>query len=673
MAHGGSDRFTRATLTDINWRETFPFSQIFRTFRVTFSPNNPSSICFGIAAVLLCFVGGMILDKIGGQRVVVTKATYNSQMPADEIRMYIASDTRTQFDKWLDDAVKQRDEAIANMLTSFLSEKPSKAAQTVDDDIDDAIDQLTGALKTQRADALKTLDQRLEKSKKIVANEYDKAAATATDEQKASLKTTLNKNRKDLQQAYDFLRTSVYKSSEVAQIIMNLNPSAAVKTLVRADANATSRSEDQSDVSRDQEAILKTIRLADACAQAHATRGQGVFEASLNYGILMFNSAVDSVLNLQWFRNENFKGFTHDRSVPPGLFATLELSAKGLFWLASTHWFFFLVYGLFCLAVWAVAGGAICRLAAVQATRDERIPWNEALKFAMGKWSQFFMAPLIPLVFLLGCCVFQWVMGIVGALPIVGPLLVGLLWILVLVVGVILALVVVGAIGGMGLMYPTIAVEGSDAFDAFSRSYNYVYTRPWRTLFYTIVAAIYGALCFVFVKVFIGLVCLLSWELVGMTMNWPNAGHAAPLGRLEAIWHAPSLSGPFFGQFFLFPLTWTESLGSWFIAMWVFIFVGAVIAFAISFIFTAYTFIYLLLRQHVDATDFEEVYIEEFEAQPPTGDDALEPVATTTTVTTVATAVETATTAAESQSASSSEPIGPVSSPSGEDQPGSPA
>ena len=63
-----------------------------------------------------------------------------------------------------------------------------------------------------------------------------------------------------------------------------------------------------------------------------------------------------------------------------------------------------------------------------------------------------------------------------------------------------MTLVLLGTVGGFNLMYPTIAVEGSDSFDAISRTFSYVYARPWRMLFYTLVAIVYGALCYLFVR-----------------------------------------------------------------------------------------------------------------------------------------------------------------------------
>jgi len=47
-----------------------------------------------------------------------------------------------------------------------------------------------------------------------------------------------------------------------------------------------------------------------------------------------------------------------------------------------------------------------------------------------------------------------------------------------------------------------IAYEGSDCFDSTSRSFSYLFARPWRTLFYDFIAFVYGFICFLFVWFF---------------------------------------------------------------------------------------------------------------------------------------------------------------------------
>jgi hypothetical protein len=61
----------------------------------------------------------------------------------------------------------------------------------------------------------------------------------------------------------------------------------------------------------------------------------------------------------------------------------------------------------------------------------------------------------------------------------------------------------------------------------------------------------------------------------------------------------------------------TEQITGALITCWVFLLVGLIYAFAISFYFSASTVIYCLLRRDVDATDLEDVYLDEYEEQTP--------------------------------------------------------
>mgnify|MGYP006158310279 CR=1 FL=1 len=49
----------------------------------------------------------------------------------------------------------------------------------------------------------------------------------------------------------------------------------------------------------------------------------------------------------------------------------------------------------------AVFGGAISRIAAVQVARDEKISVRQALRFSLNKLLSFVFAPVIPLIILL--------------------------------------------------------------------------------------------------------------------------------------------------------------------------------------------------------------------------------------------------------------------------------
>src|SRR5438045_9688872 len=71
-------------------------------------------------------------------------------------------------------------------------------------------------------------------------------------------------------------------------------------------------------------------------------------------------------------------------------------------------------------------------------------------------------------------------------------------------------------------------------------------------------------------------------------------------------------------------LKWSEAIAAFLIMLWNFLLIGLLGAFAISFYFSANTIIYYLMRREVDATELDDVYVEETE------DEFGEPVATTT-------------------------------------------
>ncbi|NJL30993.1 MAG: hypothetical protein HC898_04845 [Phycisphaerales bacterium] len=136
---------------------------------------------------------------------------------------------------------------------------------------------------------------------------------------------------------------------------------------------------------------------------------------------------------------------------------------------------------------------------ALHACKDERLSPSKAVQFAGYRWIWLVGTPLLPLVLAMGMGL---VLSLAGAfffnwpvLDAAGALLFGVM----LLVGVLITLLLVGWVLSLSLFYPALAVEGTDAFDAVSRCYNYVLGRPWRWLFYNVLALLYGAVCYIFV------------------------------------------------------------------------------------------------------------------------------------------------------------------------------
>jgi hypothetical protein len=336
---------------------------------------------------------------------------------------------------------------------------------------------------------------------------------------------------------------------------------------------------------------------------AHA----GVFKLLMDHGRTTANQGVSAVLHVDI----------------PGVIRAGRSAAAALFWLMALHPVYGIIFLFTSLLIWSYFGGALCRVAAMQAARDERIGVRQALAFARGKFASFVAAPLLPLIAIVFGGFLLWAAGLVLAIPVLGDILSAVILPLAILGGAALAFIFIGAGAGAGMMFPTIAAEGSDAFDSISRSFSYTYLRPWRLAWYALVSLAYGAVCFVFIKFFVRLAFWLVHTFMGWSMNWGSAyGHGASgttslPDKLDVFWTGPSLLGEtaFWGGFAghdLAHVSWFAQL--WFY-LWIFTVYGCVTAFLISFCYSAWTLIYFLLRREVDATDLEDVYLEE-EPQP---------------------------------------------------------
>lgn len=302
-----------------------------------------------------------------------------------------------------------------------------------------------------------------------------------------------------------------------------------------------------------------------------------------------------------------------------GMIGSVLLMVRGLQWLLFEHWVFAPIFLLGTLAIWSIFGGAVCRMSALNAAHDEQIAPKAALAFSVRKFFAFFTTPLVPLGLIVVLAVLLMVGGLVTSIPYLGEIIGPPFLALGLLAGGIMAVLVVGLLFGGGLLWPVIGVEGSDGFDAISRSWAYMAARPWRFAFYSIVAAVYGAVTYVALKYF-------AYFTLYLTRFWLGAGAGCTERpgtglvegtKVDAMWPAPlphNLMGdgsPLFGT-----IHW-ESFGAVIIGIWVLLFVLLLCAYLVSFYFSASTLIYLLLRQQVDATDFEDVYVEDEEETAP--------------------------------------------------------
>jgi len=255
---------------------------------------------------------------------------------------------------------------------------------------------------------------------------------------------------------------------------------------------------------------------------------------------------------------------------------------------------FLLLCGFWTILVWSVLGSAITRVAAVELAGGERIGWGAMIRHVGAKWRSYFAAPAMPLC---GVLFLTCVVGLGGVILMhfgLGIVLAGILWPLALAAGLLIAMLLLGLMFGWPLMWPTISAEGTDSLDALSRAYAYVFHRPLNYLFYAVVAALIGLLGWLLVSNFAAGVVYLtywaaSWGAGAETVTMIAAGspELGTLGRFGA----------------LLVRFWCECVKL------------LAVGYLYSYFWTAATAIYFLLRRDEDATETDEVFLDEQEGE----------------------------------------------------------
>lgn len=529
----------------INWRETFPFTNLFRTFRIAI---HPSKLVLGLLALLSLYIGGRILDAMWHREDLAVPG---------ELALYQSHSDRLEGKSFADVRKEKRDaveQEYARKLVSYgVETDPVKALEAA---------------------------HKGEKEGDLVKKIHDRHQTNLTD---------LNKERDEAKKLADSLSEPVEKEKA-------------------ADAIKKEYEESRRQIWDNYIAELNAI---------DAINGDGIFAEFFEYQVSQVDGVVVGVLEWNWLGGV---GETSAGVVP----SIVRFFTVGPVWLLCEHTLYAILFSILFLLVWSVFGGAIARIAAVHVARDEKISVRQALRFSVGKLLSFVFAPIIPLLIVLGIGLVVSLVALIGNIGYIGPIVVGAVFFLSLIAGFVMALVMLGTAGGFNLMYPTIAVEGSDSFDAISRSFSYVYARPWRMLFYTAVAITYGALTYLFVRLFVWLMFVLTHSFVSLGML-RKAEDGTELW--DALWPAPATPWKLTYDIPWAMFDWGQATGAWLLSFWNYLTIGMVGAFAISFYFCANTVIYYLMRQEVDATELDDVFLEQSE------EEIVETVTVTTTVT----------------------------------------
>jgi hypothetical protein len=323
-------------------------------------------------------------------------------------------------------------------------------------------------------------------------------------------------------------------------------------------------------------------RFAHMVALIENVRPRGVFEATIGHITDSFGQLIQSVLALS----------------PAGVIQAADLlfiRTPQLLWLHQP--WFVVVYGLIALAILSVGGGAISRMAACQIAGPQRLGLRESIDFALQHWVRLIAAQALPLVIAALVCGVVILLGISMAAPVL-DVLGGVFYGIALLLGFLIAFLLVGYALGFPLLVPAVACENCDAADAMQRSYAYVVTRPLHLLAYWAIALIGLAVTFLLVSLLARLTLNVTAAAFGAISDNPAMTVAGGY-----VLGDPSQSTPP-----PVPGTWHNHWAAAAIMFWQMIVVCLVIAFVVSYHFSASTIVYLLMRKAADGQDIEDIW-----------------------------------------------------------------
>jgi hypothetical protein len=325
-----------------------------------------------------------------------------------------------------------------------------------------------------------------------------------------------------------------------------------------------------------------------AFQEKHRTKGlrTGVFSTLWGFGSKKFHAALRNLFEM------NFASMADN----------IGDYFKAVAWAMRFHYAYCLVFVVIKLAVLSVIGGAICRMAALQFARGERTGIIEALRFGVKRFTSFFFAPLLPIIGIGLVAGIIFVLGLGAKIPYVGGLIMALLMVLVLFLGTLIAIMLIGTAAGFNLMFPAVAYDGADAFDSVSRSFSYVFSRPWRMGFYTLTATIHGAICYVFVRLFVFLLLSATHLLLSSAVGLGGNG-----GNLDAFWGKPEFMN-LLGSSSASPTGVIENVAAVIIYLALWVVAGLVVTVVINYYYSANTIIYALMRNKVDNAAIDEIH-----------------------------------------------------------------
>lgn len=588
---------------EVTWRHLFPWTELFRGFQIALDVNK---LLLAAAGILFMALGWWLLSFLFG-------AGYSSEPPILGAPEYTGiTDLNEQWKRF------KADRDSWNLM--------HEAANIGRGD------------KAYEAEDL----ARSEDERKAIKAAYD-AATKAKDEYEKALQ----KARADYEKA---LKGAEAKEPETAQKLEQINKALQAALLSPPDSRAVflaALEKENKDIARAR--AERMWRLLRDTAKPAGTLS--IWPWSEDRGPNPFLLVTGQVRQKLWEPNHFWEWFTSEQ-LPVMIEPLVKLVRPMVYFFsprANTFLrFYFLLVTIWTIIVWSIFGGAITRIAAVQIARGEKIGLGEAVRFTSKRLLSYVSAPLFPLAFVLFLLIFTVIYGWFFMIPILGDILLGgLFWPVPLIIGLIMAVTLVGLAVGWPLMAPTISTEGTDSWEAVSRSYSYVFQRPWQYVWYGLVGISYGAVVVFFIGFMGSFTVYMSKWAVNQTpgIKWTGRDPSflfvyspTSFGWRNLLLQGVTVDGKKIvsdetgeidevvyrrylgdkdreGKVSPDALAWYNKAGAMLVALWLGLLFLMLVGFGYSFFWSISTIIYLLMRRNVDAAELDEVYLEEDEQE----------------------------------------------------------
>lgn len=295
-----------------------------------------------------------------------------------------------------------------------------------------------------------------------------------------------------------------------------------------------------------------------------------------------------------------------------------------------THWISWLIFIVGCLfvvAAWLLATAAVGKVTYEQLKGDEFYSAKDSLRFLKKHGKSVLLSPLSLLVFSVILVVGGVIVGLLGKIPYIGELGLGIFYAVpIFVVAFFVIYTLFIFVFSLLLTPAVVATTKEDIFETIVQLFSSIWSQPWRFFLYT-------ALAGVLAKVGTFILGYFSFRSIQL-LNW-SCGVLMKEKFTDIMDGALSyliIPSPFFNFFTnIFPginfrfhlpdigfgafLNWSESISAFLIGITFILIIFGVVSYGLATISTGQTLTYIIIRQKKDEENLLERKTEEEEEE----------------------------------------------------------